>query len=182
MCLMSHNRVRRRGGIPLTPASSQWSSFRIVETIDDHTDIIHLVFRPLFLFPSWTAPRDFCIMRYWRLDDDGCYDLCYESVKHRECPPNSPYVRGEMHGVYTIAPLKGRIARRSGNRRLLRSAGECSQCMLTYMVQTDPKGWIPTLRLPLFANQGYTEAFAVSSLLQILDVRDALVNERFVSV
>lgn len=32
------------------------------------------------------------------------------------------------------------------------------------------------------ADQGYGEAFAVSALLQILDVRDALDHDRFVSV
>ena len=26
------------------------------------------MFRPLFLFPSWTSARDYCILRHWRLD------------------------------------------------------------------------------------------------------------------
>jgi len=182
MCLMSYNQVRCRTDEELAPASSQWSSFRVVESLDDHTDIIHLVFRPLFLFPSWTTPRDFCIMRYWRLDDDGCYVLFYEPVKHRECPPNPNYVRGEMHGVYTIAPLKEKVARQSWENRHLRMKDESSQCMLIHMVQTDPKGWIPTMKLPFLANQKYSDAFGVSSLLQILDLQDALASERFVSV
>lgn len=180
MCLMSYNRIGRHGGPgnwdSIAPLSCQRSSFRIIEQIDDHTDVIHLVFRPLYLFPSWTAPRDFCIMRYWRLDDDGCYVLCYDSVKHRECPPSPSYVRGDMHGVYTLAPLKKVHVSRHAVR-----TEEVSQCMLTHMVQTDPKGWVPTWKLSLMGNQGYADAFAVSSLMQLMDVRDALNSDRFVS-
>jgi hypothetical protein len=180
---MSYNQVRSPStNIALTPASSQWSSFRVVETLDDHTDIIHLVFRPLFLFPSWTSARDFCILRHWRLDDDGSYVMFYEPVKHRECPPVPNYVRGEMHGVYTIAPLKIEKTRRDEDKSHLRKKDESSQCLLMHMVQTDPKGWIPTFKVPIFGNQRYTDAFGISSLLQILDVRDSLVNDRFVSV
>jgi hypothetical protein len=180
MCMMSHTRVGRDGGSSdweeFSPLSSQRSSFRIIEKVDDHTDVIHVVFRPLYLFPSWTSPRDFCVMRYWRLDDDGCYVLCYDSVKHRECPPTPSYVRGDMHGVSTLAPMKQTLRLRHGGR-----SDEASQCMLTHMVQTDPKGWVPTWKLPMFASQGYADAFGVSSLMQVLDLQDALNSDRFVS-
>lgn len=38
------------------------------------------------------------------------------------------------------------------------------------------------MKSPYFGNQGYAEAFAVSSLLQMLDTKDALDRERFVTV
>ena len=64
MCLMCSGRIGENAssGIPL-PNSGQLASFRIIETIDDHMDVIQLFFRPLYLFPSWTAPRDFVIYR-----------------------------------------------------------------------------------------------------------------------
>ena len=77
MCLMCSGRIHsdedfsnESGNIPL-PNSGQIASFRIIETMDDHMDVIHLVFRPLYLFPSWTAPRDFVLYRFWKYDDDG---------------------------------------------------------------------------------------------------------------
>lgn len=56
------------------------------------------------------------------------------------------------------------------------------ECMLTQVVQVDPKGWIPTHPILPFVDQGYAEAFSVSALMQMLDVRDALDQDRFVSV
>jgi hypothetical protein len=35
----------------------------VVETFDMHTDVIHLKAKPIYLFPSWTSPRDFCLYR-----------------------------------------------------------------------------------------------------------------------
>jgi hypothetical protein len=113
--------------------------------------------------------------------------MFYEPVKHRECPPAPNYVRGEMHGVYTIAPLKSDVTARqnwytSTEHDNKTTHHDHSQCLLMHMVQTDPKGWIPTFKVPLFGSQRYSDAFGISSLLQILDVRDSLVNERFVPV
>jgi hypothetical protein len=113
MCLMCSGRILE-GTIPSmipVPNSGQIASFRIIETINDHIDVIHLVFRPLYLFPFWSAPRDFVLCRFWKYDDDGSYQICFDSVDHKDCPPNSEYVRGEMHSVYTIAPLRRRKKR-----------------------------------------------------------------------
>ena len=60
-------------------------SFKCVNSIV-FTDVVHLVFRPIYLFPSWTCPRDFVLVRYWRFEPDGSYVICYESVQHRDCP------------------------------------------------------------------------------------------------
>lgn len=115
MCLMSLNRFPSCADFD-TPLSGQRSSFRMIESIDDHMEVIHLVFRPLFLFPSWTKPRDVILFRYWRLQDDGTYFVGYDSVQHRDCPPSPSYVRGEMHAVYTIAPRK-EVRRKSRSER-----------------------------------------------------------------
>ena len=194
MCLMSHSRIdghvrSGRGeantdqpdGVDgmLTPNSCQRASFRVIESIDDHMDIIHLFFRPVYLFPSWTAPRDYVLFRYWRFDSDGSYMVCLDSVRHRSCPPIPGYVRGELYGVHTIAPQK---RRRAASGRGVRNDQTQSECLLTSLVQVDPKGWVPVTPLSLLSNQSYAEAFGVSTLLQVLDVRDALDYDRFVSV
>mmetsp|Transcript_40111 Transcript_40111/g.73398 ORF Transcript_40111/g.73398 Transcript_40111/m.73398 type:complete len:1304 (+) Transcript_40111:142-4053(+) len=175
--------------IPI-PNSGQIASFRIIETVDDHMDVIHLVFRPLYLFPSWTAPRDFVLYRFWKYDDDGTYQVCFDSGQHRDCPKVAGYVRGEMHSVYTIAPLKRRKKRSTTTTSAggvgaaaSSNASGLEECLLSHVVQIDPRGWVPTTSsLPFFRNQGYGDAFAVMALHQMLDVKEALDSVRFVAV
>jgi hypothetical protein len=104
-------------------------SVRTVESIDNFTDIIHLKLEPMFLYPTWTgeydhnrsifcavkdslcfatAPRDFCLIRYWRDNFDGSYVICLDSSTHPECPLAEGYVRGELHAAYIVAPPKGK--------------------------------------------------------------------------
>lgn len=64
---------------------------------------------PLLLHPvqqKLLAPRDLCLLRYWRLDDDGVYTVCLTSVKHDKCPEQPGVVRGALNGVLSIAPRK----------------------------------------------------------------------------
>jgi len=199
MCLMCSGRIHNDedGGVgnrtgdlgdgssrPIpVPNSGQIASFRIIETMDEHMDVIHLVFRPLYLFPSWTAPRDFVLYRFWKYDDDGTYQVCFDSGEHRDCPKVPGYVRGEMHSVYTIAPLKRKKKR--GATTSSSSSGTTGQeeCLLSHVVQIDPRGWVPsTSSVPFFRNQGYGDAFAVMALHQMLDVKEALDSARFVAV
>ena len=171
MCLMSYgNAPPSMSEVP--PLDSyRRTSFRIVESIDDNTDVIHLVTRPLYLFPSAVAPRDFVLFRYWRIEPDGKYVICYESMDHEECPPLPNYVRAEMHQVITIAPPKKRLGQRAVNQ---------IECLMTAVVQVDPRGWVPTMRLSMLSNQSYGDAFGVSALLQLLEIRDAIDVDRFV--
>lgn len=175
MCIMSFARLPRSSrDEALVPRSGQSASFRVLEKIDDNTDIVHLVCRKLYLFPSWTEPRDFVLFRYWRYEPDGSYTICYESIEHKLCPPLSDYVRGQMHQAYTIAPLKS-----IDRQRKKATASNCLECLLTAVVQVDPKGWVPTTPLSFLSNQTYADAFGVSALLQILDIRDAIDHDRF---
>lgn len=181
MCLMCCGRIGESAlsGIPL-PNSGQLASFRIIETIDDHMDVIQLFFRPLYLFPSWTAPRDFVIYRFWKYDEQT-YQIYFDSGEHRDAPEITGYVRGTMRGVYTIAPLK----RKHRKRRATAASNPSSvlvdeECLLSKVVQIDPKGWIPTRSM--FRNQGYGDAFGILALHQMLDVKEALDAERFVTV
>lgn len=178
MCLMSYAKLPRwsHDG-SMTPNSGQSASFRILEKIDDHTDIVHLICRKLYLFPSWTEPRDFVLYRYWRYETDGSYTICYESIEHPSCPPRPDFVRGDMHQACTIAPLKT-----FDRRRKNASVASGPECLLTAVAQVDPKGWVPTRPLPFLSNQTYADAFGVASLLQLLDIRDAIEHDRFLDV
>ena len=181
MCLMCSGRIVEGASPPIIPLpnSGQIASFRIIETINDHMDAIHLVFRPLYLFPVWSAPRDFVLYRFWKHDDDGSYQVCFDSCKHKDCPPNDEYVRGEMHSVYTIAPLK-----RSKKKSAAKSQEAIvDECLMTNTVQVDPRGWVPAAsNIPFFRSQGYGDAFAAMALNQMLDVKDSIDCTRFVVV
>lgn len=180
MCLMSYSRLESAdvecSTNGFTPKSGHSASFRVLDKIDDHTDIVHLFCRKLYLFPSWTAPRDFVLFRYWRYEPDGSYFVCYESVEHPACPPQPGFVRGEMHQVCTLAPAKKSLGRRKGQ------ASKGPECMLTSVVQVGPGGWVPTKPVPFLSNQTYTDAFGIAALLQMLDIRDAIENDRFLDV
>lgn len=145
-------------------------SVRNLERLDDQSDVIHLTFKPLFLWPTRTAPRDFCLLRSWRYDEDGTYIICYDSTTHRACPPLPGYVRGAMHAVYTISPR--RHSRGGGGAVELNEAPEC---LLTHILQVDPKGWV-------WHQLGYLDAFVTEMLCQVLDVRDLLETDRFMAV
>ena len=95
-----------------------------------------------------------------------------------------------MHSVYTIAPLKRRKKRSTTTTSAggvgaatSSNASGLEECLLSHVVQIDPRGWVPTTSsLPFFRNQGYGDAFAVMALHQMLDVKEALDSVRFVAV
>lgn len=180
MCLMSYGRLPKLlSGGRLEPNPGQSASFQVLEKIDEHTDIVHMVCRKLYLFPSWTEPRDFVLFRCWRYETDGSYTICFESVEHASCPPRPDFVRGEMHQAYTIAPLKAFAKNRKTSSS---SSGGQSECLLTAVTQVDPKGWVPTRPWSFLSNQTYADAFGISVLLQLLDIRDAIDHDRFLDV
>jgi len=177
MCIMSYARMAHKSADQVySPLSELSSSFRVLGSINDHMDIIHLVFRPLYLFPSWTCPRDFVLIRYWRYEPDGSYVICYESVQHRDCPPSAEYVRGEMHQAYTVSPRTQLRTQKGGVR-----PEAAQECLLTAVVQVDPRGWVPSTPIPYVSCSCYRTAFGVAALTQLMDIRDAIDRDRFVA-
>ncbi|ETW04049.1 hypothetical protein, variant [Aphanomyces invadans] len=61
-------------------------SIRVLQTIDSHSDIIHVVYKPVWLWPLWLPASDACLLRYWRETEDGSFVLCVQSAVHAECP------------------------------------------------------------------------------------------------
>lgn len=143
-------------------------SVRMVAHIDNNTDILHIKLAPVYLQPvSWTAPRDFCVLRYWR-DHEGSYVICLDSTAHDDCPPLEGYVRGDLHAAYVITPPKTKMG--SGFHKD-DDDDEVNECLLTLIAQMDPRGWVWA---------AYQQQFLRQFMLQVLDIRDALEGDRFV--
>ncbi|XP_073012007.1 protein ENHANCED DISEASE RESISTANCE 2-like isoform X1 [Typha latifolia] len=92
----------------LGPSRSEWDfSFaqgRVVQPLDDHTDIIQKKLHSDWL-PWGMRQRDLLLHRYWR-EDDGTYIILYHSVFHQNCPPERGYVRACLKsGGYVISPV-----------------------------------------------------------------------------
>jgi hypothetical protein len=80
----------------------------ILESVSPNCDIVHIVLEPIFTFPTWSAPRDFCLKRYWRDTADGGYIVCLDSITHHDCPLLVEHIRAELHAAYIISPSKVR--------------------------------------------------------------------------
>lgn len=52
------------------------------------------------------APRDFCLLRYWKQNQDGSYVVCLDSTVHHDCALMVGHIRAEMHAAYIISPPK----------------------------------------------------------------------------
>ncbi|KAJ9559020.1 hypothetical protein OSB04_013634 [Centaurea solstitialis] len=77
----------------------------VIESIDDHTDIVHKLFNDDWL-PRGMKRRDLLLQRCWRRDDDGTYTIRYHSVLNKKCPPQKSYIRACLKsGGYVISPL-----------------------------------------------------------------------------
>ena len=113
------------------------------------------------------APRDFCLIRYWKDNQDGSYVICFNSTSHPDVPLIPGYIRGDLHCAYVTAPPK----RKAGGME----EDDISECLLTFVAQLDPKGWI-------WESFGYTKLFLKNVMLHVLDVKDALDSSRFLQV
>ena len=145
------------------PLESISQEFCVIESISEHEDVIHCrQIQPLFLFPSWTERRDWCLWRSWRVEEDGSYIITMRSVEHDECPIYPGFVRSDMQMKYRIISrqteiIDGFVCNDSGNL----------QCIVKQQITVDPRGWIPQARLINY--HSFADAFAISLLLQIID-------------
>ncbi|KAF0693988.1 Aste57867_15101 [Aphanomyces stellatus] len=79
-------------------------SMRVLQTIDSHSDIVHVVYKPVWLWPLWLPASDACLLRYWRETEDGSFVLCVQSAVHAECPVTD-HVRAMCQGGgVTVSP------------------------------------------------------------------------------
>ncbi|XP_047317928.1 protein ENHANCED DISEASE RESISTANCE 2 isoform X2 [Impatiens glandulifera] len=77
----------------------------IIENLDGHTDIIHVLLASDW-FPWGMNRRDLLVRRYWRREDDGTYVILFHSVFHKRCPPKKGYIRACIQsGGYVVSPM-----------------------------------------------------------------------------
>lgn len=150
-------------------------SIRIVQNIDNFTDIIHLKLEPIYLDLSWTLPRDFCLIRHWRDSDDGSYTICYDSITHPDCPLVSGYVRANLHATYMLYPPKHRDRLYLKRSNSAVEDEEPSECLLVSVAQLNPNGWI-------WSSGRYQKQYLQHFMMHVLDIRDALESDRFMTV
>lgn len=127
-------------------------SAKIVEQVDKDTDIVQIKYRAakfkgsflgIWSMPMLVAPRDICIRRFWREEEDGTLSLTYYSVEHELCPPEPGYVRAWIYGGgFTIAP---------------KAPGQqipgMDECLVSQVLHIDAKGWSPLWGAPIFGSE-----------------------------
>jgi len=96
--------------------------FNIVQ-LDDHNDIGYYSAK----VPTPITNRDFVNQRCWRIKDNKEYVIFNHSVVHPSVPEKKGFVRAN-------SILTGYLVRKN----------DAGGSTLTYLTQTDPKGWIPT--------------------------------------
>ncbi len=152
---------------------------RLVERLDTYVDIVHLTLREMFIEPTLTSSRDFCLMRYWKQMGDGSYVVCLDSTFHQDCPVVTGCVRGDMHAAYVISPPRTEggsvgegVAGGGDNETDFGSTANelTEECLLTFVCQMHPKGWMW---------RRYYKPFLHNFLGHVLDIRDVIDMNKF---
>ncbi|TMW66712.1 hypothetical protein Poli38472_014024 [Pythium oligandrum] len=98
----------------------------------DHSDVVYWRLAPTFLWPVYVEARDLCLLRYWRMEQDSSYFICFQSTTHNDCPNASTTkaVRGSvLGGGFIISPR-------------VEADENFEECWVTLTIQIDPKGWL----------------------------------------
>eukprot|EP01125_Pyxidicula_operculata_P006755 TRINITY_DN2317_c0_g1_i1.p1 TRINITY_DN2317_c0_g1~~TRINITY_DN2317_c0_g1_i1.p1 ORF type:complete len:237 (-),score=55.83 TRINITY_DN2317_c0_g1_i1:227-937(-) len=98
----------------------------LIQQLDNYNDIGYYAGKSPFFTISG---RDFCNQRmWWVASDNSEYIIKNYSVIHKDCPEKKGFVRAQslMTG-YMIRP----------------DPNDANSCQMTYLTQTDLKGWIP---------------------------------------
>lgn len=92
-------------------------------------DDFHRVLTATFKMPWPVYPRDFVWYNVDYVLADGTYVTTGKSCTHKDAPEVSGNVRGEIRATgYVVQAIPGKP----------------DMCHMTYVVQVDPKGWLPT--------------------------------------
>ncbi|ETI40878.1 hypothetical protein L917_13186 [Phytophthora nicotianae] len=124
------------------------------EHTEDHSDVVYWKLFPTYLWPVFVSARELCMLRYWRMEPDGSYFICFQSTTHTGCPPNTGAVRANiMGGGFIISP---RVQEDSDNH--------FEECWVTLTIQMNPNGWIDST---LARSWYYVHAYGVFFLEMI---------------
>lgn len=141
-----------------------YNGCRLVDSLDRHSDVLHLRFPALSLPPFFfAAPRDACVLRYWRQESESSYTVVYLPATHASCPPTAPgCVRAEVIGsaitIRAARPPPGKEAREGesgasprgaygrdgggGGGRLGAGGHADSSCIVSHVLHLAPRGWL----------------------------------------
>jgi len=111
------------------------SNMKVMDPMCQYTETIktidkdHHIYYAYFKMPPLIWWRDFCWYAVDQTLPDGTFVTTGKSIITDLCPDKSGMVRGEIRASgYILQPV----------------ADKPNECDVTYIVQTDPKGWIPT--------------------------------------
>jgi hypothetical protein len=107
------------------------ASVRSVLSALSHPQSAHLTSLVLHVI-RWIAPRDLCLLRYWRRTEDGSYVICLQSTVHPECPSTHVMVRAKCNGGGFIISPRGQVTTAQPD--------ELSS-LVTHVVHMDPLGY-----------------------------------------
>lgn len=107
----------------------------VVESIDEHTDVIHLSLR------KQCSTQDFCLSRCWNRDPDGSYVIVYSSVEHPMCQRTRGMSRGVMFGGWIISPFSSASALNVGKPGSITPEWS-SACLVTKVVKLQHNLWL----------------------------------------
>jgi len=103
-----------------------YESGKLVERVSENLAIWQMIFKGYYTV--W--PRDFSVLVLKHSLPDGSYLCIADSIEHKGIPETSAYVRGNLSASgFHIKPIEG--------------ANEPT-CLVTYILQVDLKGWLPT--------------------------------------
>ncbi|OWZ16752.1 hypothetical protein PHMEG_0009405 [Phytophthora megakarya] len=124
------------------------------EHTEDHSDVVYWKLFPTYLWPVSVSARELCLLRYWRMEPDGSYFICFQSTTHTDCPQNTGAVRANiMGGGFIISP---RVQEDYDNH--------FEECWVTLTIQMNPSGWIDSR---LARSWYYVHAYGVHFLEMI---------------
>ena len=102
-----------------------------------------------------TAPRDFCVLAYFFIDEQGNFVMAAKSIQHPLVPEVDGYVRGEVFiGGYLID-----VVQENPN-----------ECDVTYVSYSDPKGSLPLSMVQNVQKSQPMVLHAIAKYLSTLDL------------
>ncbi|KAG8470683.1 hypothetical protein KFE25_009104 [Diacronema lutheri] len=136
------------------PARFEWDGAfdgaRVIDSLDRHSDVLHVRLPALSVAPFCVAaPRDACVLRYWRRESSSSLTVVYLPFEHVSCPPPaSGSVRAVVIGsAITIRAAKPRPADDDatvGATPGLRDGGtsDAGVSIISHVLHFAPRGWL----------------------------------------
>lgn len=98
-----------------------------IEVVDAYSRIVYMAFQPIL----YTTPRDVCFLESWRHDEkNDSYTVASISATHHLVPPFRGHIRVDL---------------KYAGFHIERFNNSPNYTRLTYVLEMDPRGWLPAL-------------------------------------